>query len=409
MTRTLVKLALSASLAILASPSDVFAGRGGGGGGGMQRGGGSYGGGGMNHSPSFSQPHPQSNGSASGNRNSSSNYPNAGAANRNQSGNPSNAGAAAAGAGYANRNQQPNHPNAAPAAAGAGYANRNQQGNYPNAGAAAVGAGYANRNQYGNYYGGAGYGTWNGNYGAGMGGYPYGGMGVGMGGPAVGGGSMPYMNPYAAGGPGVGGASGAPAQPANVPASNAPAANTAPIDYSQPLNTAAAPPAPAPDAPASDPGTSPAGQARQAFQTGDYLNALKLTNQALGQSPNDANLHQFLALDLFAQGNYEQAAAPLYAVLSAGPGWNWTTLIGNYSDADAYTQQLRGLEAFVKANPKSAKAQFVLAYQYICQGQGEAAIKPLKNVVSLQPNDKLSARLLAMLQPPGGAPGAPTN
>jgi cytochrome c-type biogenesis protein CcmH/NrfG len=219
---------------------------------------------------------------------------------------------------------------------------------------------------------------------------------------------MPYANPYAGGGPGVGGGGGDPgagqAQPANVPASNAPAANTAPIDYSQPLNTAAAPP----DALPGDPATTPAAQAHQAFQTGDYLSALKLTNQALGQMPNDVNLHQFLALDLFAQGNYEQAAAPLYAVLSVGPGWNWTTLIGNYSDADAYTQQLRGLEAFVKANPKSAKAQFVLAYQYICQGQGEAAIKPLKNVVALQPTDKLSAQLLAMLQAPTAAT-APAN
>ena len=40
-------------------------------------------------------------------------------------------------------------------------------------------------------------------------------------------------------------------------------------------------------------------------------------------------------LVLFAQGKYEQAAAPLYSVLSVGPGWDWTTLIGNYSDANS--------------------------------------------------------------------------
>jgi cytochrome c-type biogenesis protein CcmH/NrfG len=123
--------------------------------------------------------------------------------------------------------------------------------------------------------------------------------------------------------------------------------------------------------------------------------------------PNDVSLHEFLALDLFAQGKYEQAAAPLYAVLSVGPGWNWTTLSGNYSDISVYSQQLRGLEAFVRANPKSAKAQFVLAYQYISQGQGEAAIRPLQNVVALQPNDKLSAQLIEMLQPPKTAAAAP--
>ena len=67
--------------------------------------------------------------------------------------------------------------------------------------------------------------------------------------------------------------------------------------------------------------------------------------------PNDATMHEFLALVLFAQGKYEQAAAPLYAVLSVGPGWDWTTLIGNYNDANLYTEQLRALEAYVKANP----------------------------------------------------------
>ena len=123
--------------------------------------------------------------------------------------------------------------------------------------------------------------------------------------------------------------------------------------------------------------------------------------------PNDATMHEFLALVLFAQGTYDQAAAPLYAVLSVGPGWDWTTLIGNYSDANLYTQQLRSLEAFVKANPRSAQAQFVLAYHYITQGHGDAAAGQLKQVVALQPSDTLSAQLLGKLQPATAAPETP--
>jgi hypothetical protein len=234
-----------------------------------------------------------------------------------------------------------------------------------------------------------GAGSWNGNYGNGSMG-SYGGMGMAS--PAYGYGSTPYVNPYA-GAVGVG-----QPQPANVPANKAPASTPSPYDYSQPVNTAAGPP----DVPQpTDPSTSPTALAHQAFQTGDYTNAVQFTQQALGQSPNDVDLHQFLALGLFAQGKYEQAAAPLYAVLAVGPGWDWTTLIGNYTDAGAYTEQLRGLEAFVRANPRSAKAKFVLAYQYISQGHQEAAITPLKAVVSLQPNDGISAQLLEKLQPPG--------
>jgi tetratricopeptide (TPR) repeat protein len=207
-------------------------------------------------------------------------------------------------------------------------------------------------------------------------------------------GYAPYSNPYAGGVPGVGGAGPlvAPAQP-NAPAQAAPPAS----DYSQPLNTAAAPP----DQAVSDPATATFDQARDAFRTGDYANALQLDQQALGQMPNDATMHQFLALVLFAQGNYDQAAAPLYAVLSVGPGWDWTTLIGNYSDANLYTKQLRSLEGSVRANPKSAQSKFVLAYHYITQGFNKDAADLLKSVIALQPNDKLSAQLLSRLQPAG--------
>ena len=450
MTRTFLTLAVCLSMSTLVG-REAAGGRGGGySGGGMERGRGGgrgYEGGGMGRSPSFSQPHSQMNSSesgsrnssqynaSSGNRNASSNNPNAGAAaagagyaNRNDTSNRPNAAPAAAGAGYANRNDTSNHPNAAPAAAGAGYANRNQSGNYPNAGAAAAGAGYANRNQSGNYpnagaaAAGAGYanrnneysnagaaaagaaygsnygsyyggGNWNGNYGAGMGSYG----GMGMASPSYGYGSMPYVNPYVSMmGSGVGGQSGGQGQPAN----NAPAGNSPGYDYNQPVNTAAAA---SPTPPPADPSTSPAAQAHQAFQAGDFANAVQLTQQALGQTPNNVDLHQFLALGLFALGNYEQAAAPLYAVLAAGPGWDWTTLIGNYADAGVYTTQLRGLEAFVRANPRSAKAQFVEAYQYICQGQGKAAIRPLRAVLAIQPNDGVSAQLLERLQPQGPA------
>jgi hypothetical protein len=381
--------------------------------GGMQRGASGFGGATAGRSPSFSQPR---NNAAAG-----------GAAARNPYANNANGGAAAAGAGFANRNQLPNNgagaagaglanrnqsqlPNNGAGAAGAGLANRNQnqlpndgaglagaglanrnQSQLPNngagaagaaiannngistAGAAAVGAGYANRNNYNVYHPGMSYGYWNGNYGAaGLGAY----AGMAMASNAYGyGGGGGYANPYAAG---VG-----------------QVADAGP-NYTQPIDPSAAPP----DAPApTDPNSSPIGQARQAFANGDYDSALNLTQQALAGMPNDVTLHEFLGLIDFAQGKYEDAAAPLYAVLSVGPGWDWTTLISNYSDAGVYTQQLRGLEAFVKANPKSAKGQFVLSYHYITQGQPNAAIKHLKVVTELQPDDTVSAQLLGKLQP----------
>jgi tetratricopeptide (TPR) repeat protein len=410
MTRTLVNLALGVSLAILAGSSGVFAGRGGGRGGGY--GGGGYGGGAsMGRSPSFSQPRPSTNGArpqgggAYGDRSqpggqseagARSPYGNtAGAENRNQ--NPySNAGSAAAGAGYANRNQGPS--NAGAAAAGAGYANRNQNP-YSNAGAAALGAGYANRNQYDQYHPGMANGYWNGNYGAwGMGAAAATGVGAwGVGSPMYSYGYSGYSNPYATGM----GAAGA-VQPVNQP-QPAGGAASAP-DYSQPLNTAAAVPTPT----AADQATAVFDQAREAFRSNDYDAALRLDQQAIAQMPNDATMHELLALVFFAHGKYDQAAGPLYAVLSVGPGWDWTTLIGNYSDANLYTDQLRNLETYVKANRTSAPARFVLAYHYITQGHKDAAAAQLKEVVALQPNDTLSAQLIGKLEPASAAGEAPS-
>jgi tetratricopeptide (TPR) repeat protein len=431
MTRTLAKLVLGTAVLILVNPPDIFAGRGGGyQGGGRGGSGGGNRSGGMGGSPSFSQPRPSTNQSGtSGNRSAygsqaqSGSHPQSGntsgyANNQNQ-GHP--AGAAAAGAGYANRNQSSAHP-AGAAAAGAGYANNNQSLNHPGAAGAAAGAGYANNNQSLNHPGaagaaaGAGYannhsginGAWNGNnYGAwGAAGYGSGyGGGVGAwgaGSPIYGWGYSGYSNPYSAG---YSGSSGV-AQPAAAQqAGGAPQQSAATaFNYSQPISTTAAPPEQA----VAGQANAAFDQARDSFKANDYTKALQLDQQGLAQTPNDRTLHEFLALVLFAQGKYDQAAEPLYAVLSVAPGWDWTTLSGMYPDVDSYTRQLRALEAYVRANPESAHARFVLAYQYLGQGHIETAVGQLKEVVKLQPGDTLSAQLIAYYQPANGtaAPSA---
>jgi tetratricopeptide (TPR) repeat protein len=163
----------------------------------------------------------------------------------------------------------------------------------------------------------------------------------------------------------------------------------APYDYSQPINTAGSPPDPA----TADPAVAAFDEARGVFKEGDYARALELTNQALKTMPNDASAHEFRALCLFALGQYDQAASPLYAVLSVGPGWDWTTLSGLYQSIDTYTQQVRALEQYVRDHPSSAPGHFVLAYHYLTQGNTDAAVAQFKAVVQLQPGDKLSASL----------------
>jgi hypothetical protein len=176
-----------------------------------------------------------------------------------------------------------------------------------------------------------------------------------------------------------------------------------PYDYSQPINTLGPPPA----EPVTDEALALFGAAREAFKQGDFATALQRADDALARTPNDTALHEFRALCLFALGRYDEAATPLYAVLAIGPGWDWPTLSGLYPGVDAYTTQLRALEAYCKAHPQSATGRFVLAYQYLTEGYLEAAAKVLRQVVALKPDDTLSAKLLRQLEAAGqNTPGA---
>jgi len=263
-----------------------------------------------------------------------------------------------------------------------------------------MGAGW--NNPYMGSHAGWVHGYWNGHYPGGFGWRPYGygypgywglgglgfGLGLGLGwglsswmyGPMLyNWGYSNYYNPYY--GAGYGGNTVVVEQPIVY-------------DYSQPIDAQSTPPEQA----VTDQAVSTFDTARQAFKAGDYPRALDLVDQALKSTPNDPTLHEFRALTLFALKRYAEAAAPLYAVLSVGPGWDWTTLISLYGDPETYTQQLRALEAFTTQNPNSAAAHFVLAYQYLTTEHADAAVRHLKMVAALLPKDTLSAQLIQQLE-----------
>ena len=263
-------------------------------------------------------------------------------------------------------------------------------------------------NPYMGYHQGWHHGYWNGNFGGGWGWRPYGygyglggfgggfgyglgwGLGLGMGwglsswmyGPMLNNwGYSNYSNPYYGGGYGYGGG-------------NTVVAQQPVYDYSQPINPESAPP----DETVISQATTVFDSAREAFKNGEYAKALELVDQALKPTPNDATLHEFRALCLFALQRYEEAAAVLYAVLTVGPGWDWTTLISLYGDPETYTQQLRALESYCSQHTQSAAARFDLAYHYLTQGNAEAAVRQFKIVNTLQPKDQLTAQLIQQLQ-----------
>jgi tetratricopeptide (TPR) repeat protein len=172
------------------------------------------------------------------------------------------------------------------------------------------------------------------------------------------------------------------------------------FDYSRPLDLTSI--APAADNLEEDDSTFLA--AREAFLAGDFTRALILTDLALQPHRNEPVLHEFRALCLFALGRYDEAAAALYVVLTAGPGWDWATMVGLYNDIDTYTNHLRALETTIRRNTNVASTSFVLAYHYMIQEHFENARQMFEHVVQLQPKDELAAQFARALLSSSHAP-----
>ncbi len=145
------------------------------------------------------------------------------------------------------------------------------------------------------------------------------------------------------------------------------------------------------------PGEAEFEAARNAFFSGDLDAALTQVNESLKSLPNDAAVHEFRSLVLFAQGKYRDASAGVYAVLAVGPGWDWTTLVGLYPSVSVYTDQLRALETWMKQNVQLPEGHFLLAYHYLTQGHNDAALRQFKQTLELTPNDAVVKQYIAML------------
>jgi tetratricopeptide (TPR) repeat protein len=148
-------------------------------------------------------------------------------------------------------------------------------------------------------------------------------------------------------------------------------------------------------------------EARESFKNENFEQALESIDAAITLLPSDATLHEFRALCLFAMKDFQQAAATIYSVLAAGPGWNWETLVSLYTNVETHTQQLRALEAYVRENPDDAAAIFLLAYHYMTMEHLDEAVRMWERVARLLPEDQLTAQLIEAFRPDVAEPSAP--
>jgi len=190
-------------------------------------------------------------------------------------------------------------------------------------------------------------------------------------------------------------------------------------DYSQPVaayqptadelpaataGTAAATTPPA----ASEKGMSLFDRAARLSPKGSINERLDLCNQTLKTMPNDAVVHEFRSLVLFACRIIARRRLPRTRCCRPGPD-------GTGRRSAACTEMSRttprncGLwSPFVKQNPKSSDGHFLLAYQYLTTGHSDAAQAELREVDKLTPNDRLVRQLLGLTSAAGEDAAKPT-
>ncbi len=153
-----------------------------------------------------------------------------------------------------------------------------------------------------------------------------------------------------------------------------------------------------------------------AFQQKDYRQAARMANHAMIEIPQDARVHELLSLALFAMGDYRGATMEAHAALTQGTIGDWPRVYSYYQDQPTYAKQLSELEQYVKKNPTSLDARFVLGYHYLMLGYRAEAKKQLAPVVSKAPWDKVAVQLLKQaegeataLPPPNPGSALPAN
>ena len=133
------------------------------------------------------------------------------------------------------------------------------------------------------------------------------------------------------------------------------------------------------------------------FRNGKYALALTIMKQ-FNETKSDGIADQFLALCLFAQGDYLKSAESEYAAASQTPLFHWEQLRSYYGDPGAYGQQYQRLKDVVADKDSNHSLRFLLGCHHLMLGHRESASREFEFVLTKLPNDPVVRRLLRISQ-----------
>jgi tetratricopeptide (TPR) repeat protein len=146
-----------------------------------------------------------------------------------------------------------------------------------------------------------------------------------------------------------------------------------------------------PPAEAVPPGADELELAIAAFRSARYDQAIARLDDLLADFPDHGPALLLRSQAQFASQLFDEAAASLREALRVLPAGQQDLIAANYDDyyerPEAYTGQLRALEAFVRRNPDDADASLLLGYHYGCLGYPREAADRLARAAAAAPND----------------------
>ena len=151
--------------------------------------------------------------------------------------------------------------------------------------------------------------------------------------------------------------------------------------------------------------------AREAFLSGDYRSAFRWAQWADEAMPQ-ARIHALKAQILLAEG---AIAAPRRRPGLQRPWDRWSTgrrsLDTSISGRPSTAGSFMALEQYVRQNPSSADARFLLGYEHLVLGQAEPAHAQLAIAAVLEPLDVVARNMLAHdgVEIVGGQPSLTKN
>ena len=162
--------------------------------------------------------------------------------------------------------------------------------------------------------------------------------------------------------------------------------------YTQPTQSAQPPAAPTPIELA----RKYTADAKTLFQQGNYAEAERRLDEVVKRVPKDSNAYQFRALANFAQNDFEAAAADAYDAMALGNSWTQDVIKSIYGPQRirVYNNHLAQLSNAVELKP-TMQSHFLSAYYNLVNGNWSAGKTQLEKVLVLQPEEKLSQKLLA--------------